>query len=423
MSAQPAERPNERPDLRLVAQPLRPLDLETVAAAWQRAFDADYRALNAAKSILPASMIGAGLHSLAHERHATATLLARLARATAAPTIPWLSDTPVTPRDIGLADGIEACIFDLDGVLTDSGILHAWAWAETLDPLLQRLAERAGWRFAPFDRDLDYRAYVDGRPRLEGIHAFLASRGLRLPEGRPGDSPGAETAYGLARKKSDLLARQLEVRGVTPLEGARRYLEAAGRAGLRRAVVSASTRTLPMLGLAGLDALLEERVDAEAMQQGKLRPRPGPDLLVAACERWAYGPRLRSASRTLPGIAGARNAGLSVIAVAQSAQAENLGRFGAERVVDSLEVLLDPAALRRRAGDDPLTARPIMAIAVRTACSTEARSSRCSATTGSEAFRDRARLPSRYGRESTRGVRTAPPATRPRRRATPRTVD
>ena len=354
MSAQPAERPNYRPELRLVARPPKPRDLEPIAAAWQRAFDADYRALNAAKWILPAGMVGTRLHSLAQERRATAALLTRLARTTAAPALPWLADTPVTPRDLGLDDGVEACIFDLDGVLTDSGILHAWAWAESLDPLLQRLAERAGWRFVPFDRDLDYRAFVEGRSRLEGVHVFLASRGLRLPEGRPGDSPDAETAYGLARRKSDLLARQLEARGVTPLEGARRYLEAAGRAGLRRAVVSASTRTLPMLELAGLDALLEERVDAEAMQRDKLRPRPAPDLLLAACERLGVRPEASvSFTHSAAGIAGARNAGMSFVGVAEDAQAESLRQFGAERVVGSLESLLDR---RLRAAPPPLTA-------------------------------------------------------------------
>ena len=342
MSTQPAERPNYRPELHLVARPPKPPDLEPITVAWHRAFDANYRALNAAKRILPANMVGARLHSLVLERRDTASLLTRLARTTAAPAIPWLADSPVTPRDLGLDDAIEACIFDLDGVLTDSGALHAWAWAESLDPLLQRLAERAGWRFVPFDRDLEYRAFIEGRSRLEGVQVFLANRGLRLPKGQPGDSSDSETVFGLARRKNDLLTRELKSRGVTPLEGARRYLEAAGRAGLRRAVISASTRTLPMLELAGLDALVEERVDAEAMHRDKLRPRPSPDLLIAACDRLGVRPEVTvSFTQSTAGITGARNAGMSVVGVATVAQAENLRRSGAERVVASLESLLD----------------------------------------------------------------------------------
>jgi len=124
-----------------------------------------------------------------------------------------------------------------------------------------RRAGQTGWEFVPFERDADYRAYLDGRPRLEGIHLFLQSRGIRLPEGFPDDPFDADTAYGLARRKAAALGRGLRTRGVNALPGARRYLEAAGRAGLGRAVVSSSTRTLPMLELANLASLVDVRID------------------------------------------------------------------------------------------------------------------------------------------------------------------
>lgn len=309
-------------------------DLELVANHWQRALDADYRALNAAGGILPEGALGPLLSSLAHERREAEQMLFELARMTGSHTLPWLAPTPVTNHALGLPDSIEACIFDLDGVLTDSGLLHAWAWSQTFDPLLLQLAERTGWQFIPFDRDADYRDYVDGRPRLQGIHAFLASRGIRLPEGRPEDPAGTESAYGLARRKSDFLSHELDARGVTPLDGARRYLEVAGRAGLGRAVVSASTRTLPMLELAGLAELVEERVDADAIRSEGLRPRPSPDLLLAACTRLGVSPEAAvTFTHSAAGIAAGRSAGLLVVGVGEAEE------------IRSLRALLDPRAL------------------------------------------------------------------------------
>jgi beta-phosphoglucomutase-like phosphatase (HAD superfamily) len=343
MTAQVAERTEDRrPRLELVPAPQRTVNLDPIANQWQRALDADSRALGAVKGVLQPDQIGTRTRALAQERHETKLLLSRLARTTGAQPAPWLADTPLTARSIGLPGGAEACIFDLDGVLTDSGVLHAWAWAQTFDPLLQRLAERADLHFVPFDRESDYRAFVDGRPRLEGIHSFLASRGIRLPEGRPGDGEDAETAYGLARRKSNLLARELHIRGVTSLDGASRYLEAVGRAGLGRAVVSASSRTLPMLQLAHLDGLVEQRVDADAIRAENLRPRPAPDLLVAACTRLGVDPQAAvTLTHTEAGVVAGHAAGLAVIGVAEGEEGERLGAFGAERVVDCLGVLLD----------------------------------------------------------------------------------
>jgi HAD superfamily hydrolase (TIGR01509 family) len=240
-------------------------------------------------------------------------------------------------------------VFDLDGVLTDSGLLHAWAWAETFDPFLLQLAEKTGWQFIPFDREADYRDYLDGRPRLQGVHTFLAGRGIRLPAGSPEDAASAETAYGLARRKSELLTRELHARGVTPLDGAQRYLEAAGRAGLGRAVVSASTSTLPMLELAGLGTLVEERVDAEVIRAEGLRPRPAPDLLLEACDRLGVEPGAAVTFTHSPaGIAAGRTAGLTVIGVGRADDAERLRDYGADRGVGSLGVLLDRRVFAQR---------------------------------------------------------------------------
>jgi beta-phosphoglucomutase-like phosphatase (HAD superfamily) len=296
-------------------------NLEPAANGWQHALDADQRALSAVAGIVRADELSRRRSALGVERRETARLLARLAT-TLGISPPWLVDHPLELRELGLGLHIRACVFDLDGVLTDSGRLHASAWALTFDPFLQETAARAGWQFIPFDRDDDYRSYVGGRPRLDGIHSFLASRGI---------SPDTGTMQQLARRKSDVLARELHGHGVTALDGARRYLEAAGRIGLGRAVVSASARTGSMLELADLDRLVEVQIDAEAMRTERLRPRPAPDLLLAACERLGVPPGAAATFTHNPaGVAAGHVGGLTVIAA------------------DSLAALLDRRILAAR---------------------------------------------------------------------------
>jgi HAD superfamily hydrolase (TIGR01509 family) len=176
----------------------------------------------------------------------------------------------------------------------------------------------------------------------------LTSRGIRLAEGRPDDPAGAETAHGLARRKGEVLTHAMEARGVAALDGARRYLEAAGRAGLLRAVVSASTRTLPMLELAGLEPLLEAHVDGATIDDEGLRPRPAPDLLLAACRRLGVSSEAAVTFTHSPaGVAAGRSAGLTIVGVGPGEHGELLHDFGAEQVVPSLDALLDHRVVAR----------------------------------------------------------------------------
>ena len=170
-----------------VAERRHPADLEPIANGWQRALDADYRALNAVEGILPSGIISAKRYSLARERQDTELLLARLAHTTGAHPVPWLAALPVTNHVLGLPDTVEGCIFDLDGVLTDSGLLHARAWAKTFDPLLQELAEKTGWQFIPFDRGA-------GLPRLPRRKA--EARGSARLSRQPWDPPARGPARG-----------------------------------------------------------------------------------------------------------------------------------------------------------------------------------------------------------------------------------
>jgi beta-phosphoglucomutase-like phosphatase (HAD superfamily) len=323
-------------------RPTPSLDLETISTQWQRALDAADGALAAADRSLAPADLRERRNALIRERREVSGELERLADIAGIRPVPWLAPAPVTNRMLGLPPTARACLFDLEGVLTDSGVLQAHAWGEVFDDLLLRLTETTGWHYIPFDRVADYRDYVDGRSRLEGVHAFLDSRGIHLAEGRPGDAGLADTAWGLANRKGTVLARGLKRRGVAALPGAGRYLQAAARGGLRRAVVAASGNTLSMLELAGLATLVEERVDAAAIRSEGLHSRPAPDMLLAACARLDVEPEEAVTLTHSPaGVAAGLAAGLAVIGVGDGAVGELLQGFGATRLVPSLGALLD----------------------------------------------------------------------------------
>ena len=215
-----------------------------------------------------------------------------------------LTSRRITKQMIGLPARMLACVFDLDGVLTVSAPIHAAAWADTFDEFLARRLEQTGERFGafrPFNPATDYYEHIHGKPRVGGVHAFLASRGIRLPEGCSDDPPGVETVQGLASRKNEALIRRLDREGVRAYAGTRLYLEAAREAGLRLAVVSASANTGAILARAGLDDLIADRVDGNTIRDEHLRSKPAPDTLLAACGRLGVPPNAsRPSRRRLP---------------------------------------------------------------------------------------------------------------------------
>jgi beta-phosphoglucomutase-like phosphatase (HAD superfamily) len=157
---------------------------------------------------------------------------------------------------LGLPDGITACLFDLDGVLTKTAEVHARAWKQTFDAFLEG---RGG---EPFDLVHDYDEYVDGKPRLDGVRDFLASRGIELPH---------DEVDRLADAKNDIVLKLIHDDGVEAYEGSVRYLHAAREAGLRRAVVSSSHNCRDVLVAAGIEDLLEVRVDGIVAEERGLK--------------------------------------------------------------------------------------------------------------------------------------------------------
>lgn len=320
------------------------VDLDALAALWWTALEASHSALRAVGHSPQPIEVGDRSHRLAGERARTIELLEEIERDSHAHSrlVHWLAAPAVTPRMLGLPAETTACIFDLDGVLTTSASVHAAAWAETFDVFLLEQADRHNRPYIPFDRKTDYREHLAGRPRRDGIRAFLASRGISLPEGRPGDPPGTETVYGLANRKNRLLQQHLSREGVAAFEGSRSYLEATRMAGLHRAVVSASANTAAILDSARLAYLVDLRIDGETIEAEGLRPKPAPDTLLAACRKLDIDPGQAVAfETTTAGIAAARAIDMRlVVGVDRGNESDTIRASDADIVVSDLSELL-----------------------------------------------------------------------------------
>jgi beta-phosphoglucomutase family hydrolase len=244
---------------------------------------------------------------------------------------------------LGLPDTTRACLFDLDGVLTDTASVHAAAWKQMFDEYLRARAERTGEPFEPFDVKKDYGPYVDGKPRLDGTRGFLTSRGITLPDGDPGDGPDAETVNGLATKKNDLVNEKIRTVGVDVYPGSVRYLHAVRDAGLATAVVSSSANAELVLQVAGLSDLIDHRVDGVVAKQRKLPGKPAPDTFLAAAADLDV-PKEHAVvfEDALAGVESGRAGGFGfVVGVDRLGQADALREHGADVVVADLADLLE----------------------------------------------------------------------------------
>jgi beta-phosphoglucomutase family hydrolase len=240
---------------------------------------------------------------------------------------------------LGLPDGVTACLFDLDGVLTQTAKVHCAAWKDMFDAFLR---DRDGAGFVPFDPDKDYGTYVDGKPRQAGVRDFLASRDITLPDGTPDDPPSANTLYGLgARKNIDLLHR-IATDGVEVYEGSVTYLQAAQKAGLRRIVVSSSANTEQVLRVTGLDQYIEGRIDGVTLRERNIKGKPAPDSYLAGAALAGVEPAQAAVFEdALAGVESGRAGHFGVVVgVNRVGQADALRAHGADIVVDDLADLL-----------------------------------------------------------------------------------
>ena len=244
---------------------------------------------------------------------------------------------------LGLPDTVHACLFDLDGVLTDTASVHTKAWKAMFDDYLRQRAERAGEEFVPFDPDSDYRQYVDGKPREDGVRSFLESRGIELPEGEPDDPPDKETVNGLGNRKNDAFQKTLHEDGVKVFDGSRRYLEAVADAGLASAVVSSSANTRDVLEIAGIDQFFQQRVDGVTLREEHLEGKPAPDSFLRAAELLEVEAGAAAVFEdAISGVEAGRAGNFGfVVGVDRVGQADELRRNGADVVVTDLADLLE----------------------------------------------------------------------------------
>lgn len=239
-----------------------------------------------------------------------------------------------------------AFAFDLDGVITDTAAVHAAAWKQLFDELLSRLANGAEWQ--PFT-DREYRAYVDGKPRRDGLRSFLASRDIVVPEGLPDDDARAETIHGLALRKNDYVLQRIARDGVTVYRDAVALLRTARAHGVRTAVVTASENCREILGAAGLASLFDTRVDGLTVKQLALRGKPAPDSFLEAAHRLRTSPSHTVVFEdAIAGVQAGRAGQFGiVVGVDRVGHAAELRESGADVVVSSLdEIELVPEGAR-----------------------------------------------------------------------------
>jgi beta-phosphoglucomutase family hydrolase len=244
---------------------------------------------------------------------------------------------------LGLPDSIRGCLFDLDGVLTETAKVHDAAWKEMFDGYLRERARQSGEPFVPFDPVADYDQYVDGKPRADGTRSFLASRGIELPEGHENDPPDAQTVYGLGNRKNEIVLRRIHEDGVEAYPGSVSYVRAVKDAGLPRAVVSSSTNCRDVLIAAGIEDLFDARIDGVVAEREHLRGKPAPDTFLAGARALGLKPTAATVFEdALAGVAAGRAGGFGfVVGVDRVGQAAALQQHGADVVVKDLAELLE----------------------------------------------------------------------------------
>jgi len=235
-------------------------------------------------------------------------------------------------------DGIDAVLFDLDGVITPTAELHQQAWAALFE---QFLDDHAGDDHAPYT-EADYLAHIDGRPRFDGVRSFLASRGFELPEGTPDDPAGDDTVGALGNRKNELFQTLLRERGMTPYPGSTRLLEHLAAVGVPAAIVSSSRNAREVLGAAGLADRFPVVVDGVVAAERHIAGKPAPDMFLAAASDLGVAPSAAIVVEdAVSGVAaGAAGGFVHVVGVDRGAGRDALRAHGADIVVDDLAELL-----------------------------------------------------------------------------------
>jgi len=246
-----------------------------------------------------------------------------------------------SPKDVDLMT-YEAILFDLDGVLTATARVHSACWKQMFDEFLRQHAQESGTPFVPFDRGADYLNYVDGKPRMEGVKSFLASRGIHLPFGAPEDPADRRTVCGLGNRKNELFRQLLMVEGADVFEGSVVLARRLRQAGKKMAVVSSSKNCMAILEVAGITDLFDYFMDGNEAQRLHLAGKPQPDTFLKAAQMLGAAPRQTVVVEdAISGVQAGRagNFGL-VIGVDRHGAPQDLVDNGADVVVEDLAEFL-----------------------------------------------------------------------------------
>jgi beta-phosphoglucomutase family hydrolase len=237
----------------------------------------------------------------------------------------------------------DAVLLDLDGVITDTAGIHARCWKQMFDEYLQKRAAQKGEAFRPFETATDYRLYVDGKPRFDGVRDFLTSRNIQLPEGSPEDPPEAETVGGLGNRKNELVNKIIEEFGVEPYQGSVDLIHQFHHQGFKIAVVTSSQNCAVVLKAAKLDHVFDVQVDGNTIHAQHLAGKPAPDTFLMAARLLGVQPtRAIVFEDAISGVEAGRAGKFGlVIGVARKGNNEELRRHGADLVVNDLGELVD----------------------------------------------------------------------------------
>jgi trehalose 6-phosphate phosphatase len=256
----------------------------------------------------------------------------------------------------------KAAILDLDGVITQTAKVHARAWKQLFDAYLKQREERDGEAHQPFDIDADYRQYVDGKPRYDGVQSFLESRGIALPLGNPGDEPGKETICGLGNRKNEIFHATLDREGVEVYTDTVEQIGAWKRAGWKVAVISSSRNCEAVLKAANLLDLFDAKVDGNDLGPLHLKGKPAPDMFLHAAQQLGVEPsQAIVVEDAISGVQAAREGQFGlVVGIARDRDARDLREAGADIVIKDLRELQDTEQFQ--AGEDRGPTPPVSAL-------------------------------------------------------------
>lgn len=252
-----------------------------------------------------------------------------------------MNEVPRLPGTHRVDTVYDAVLFDMDGVVTDTAGIHAAAWKQLFDQVLQDPRVRVADPERTFDPVVDYRRYVDGRSREDGVTAYLGARGITLEPGKPDDLPDMWTVAGLAARKNDLFLAELDARGLRTYPGTTALLARLRDAGVPVGLVTASRNAQQMLAAAGLAGLFDTVVDGQAALEHRLPGKPDPAMFREAARRLGVRPeRAAVVEDAVSGIEAARRGGFGlVVGIARLGHREELEAAGADVVLNDVSEL------------------------------------------------------------------------------------